>query len=410
MVSPSSLAHFARTAVACCLLFWPFFGCPEAPRLPATGQGIEPWPSFLQDGGPANNFPPLEAALVSLEQAQCEQLSRCGVFASPPDCTASTPRLDALHSESLASGRSRIDQPSLEACLDKARRNTRCSVSLDQKCQWVPFLPNVPRGGPCLLNAECQADDTCTARSSCAGICVARTAIGATPDSNGRCVSGAYLDESGICVAQRPVGSPCPKPSLAFENPCANDVVCQDGFCRAVILGGGPGTDGSPCGGDTPACAIGLSCVDSICRPLRKPAEACDQSRGLFCQADLYCSVRARPGSCLARKGRGEPCELDQCAESLTCAMSPVANDSPTCRPQLPGVGEACTVVPGVDSIPMCAPGTTCSTEGTCLRLPPIGQPCLATPRGGACAEGALCDTSTSRCVTRVCPESVGEP
>ena len=118
--------------------------------------------------------------------------------------------------------------------------------------------------------------------------------------------------------------------------------------------------------------------------------EACAHS--LECEAGLYCSADACPGTCSAPLENGDACgETDVCAPGLTCFDG-------VCTP-LGAEGDEC----GADALPGCVTGFVCLNEdrdmmtpGTCFSATDVfvaseGQSCNLGRTPTLCREGLSC-------------------
>ncbi len=301
-------------------------------------------------GGDGAREIPLEAYLVETEIAACEASVACGRMPDLETCRAARfhetdPVLASLIA-AVAAGRIVYDPLAAGACVDGQRAPCRRSEVGDDdawraSCERV-FVGTVAQGGACAIDpecadlAECIPDPGCTF-SCCPGSCGPPRVPFQPVEIGGACSSSVECVDEAYCEA----GEPGP-----------------GGTCTARITEGGSCTDPS-------SCAEGLFCVgpseeSETCK--RPPGEGqscaelslCDRYDN-FCDADLTCRRRGRPGDpcvpisessscldyaacvsgiCAARPAVAESCaeleclgELD-CDETSTCAAP---NDPPPC-------------------------------------------------------------------------------
>jgi hypothetical protein len=110
---------------------------------------------------------------------------------------------------------------------------------------------------------------------------------------------------------------------------CLDGIDCATGYCAPGIPQPGVATlgecapapeEGDVCG-DTPACPIGTTCVDAVCRAPGNVGDDC--AADADCQPGLCCASQDGDGgatmTCAERLGDGEPCALAKECQSARC-------------------------------------------------------------------------------------------
>ena len=122
-----------------------------------------------------------------------------------------------------------------------------------------------------------------------------------------------------------------------------------------------------------------------------------DCSHSLECEAGLYCSADACPGTCSTPLQDGDPCtEIDTCAPGLTCFQG-------ACAP-LGGEGDDC----GAELLPECVTGFVCLNEDTEMMTP--GN-CFSAKDVFVLSQGQPCNLGGTPTLCRVglsCPLVIG--
>jgi len=200
------------------------------------------------------------------------------------------------------------------------------ALEVAEECLGTPGTGLVKDGKPCFFDFECEV-------------------------KNSKCLSPGALENPEACVV---------------DDDCANDELCDDGFCRfdaGVIeihddkICIRPIDEGKDCSLDPnlpnlpPFCEFGTSCItaengDQTCEIPFPEGEDClassDCERGLFC--DLEGGV---PGTCTVLRGEGDDCNNSgECEIGLFCDE---ARATPTCEAPLPVDVFICTGIEGAE-------------------------------------------------------------
>jgi hypothetical protein len=297
----------------------------------------------------------------ALQQARCEQLTRCKIF---PDEAACMMFSRALPNTSIAAA---INDHKIDYNGERAKQcvDATAKLSCDQTAHDVHiassactdmYVGRVADGDRCFLDAECASGTcevptaTCPEIGCCAGTCRATRAPGAAGDA---------------CTQQRD---------------CRDGLICgHDRTCHA------PAAAGVPCQLDR-ECGDGLACVEAsgdiagTCRALPHAGEPCSFQRcaeqNLRCDPDTHlCTPVGLPG--------------DPCPKGIECSID-MECDATThlCR-EFPTLGMACDGTCIDESY--CAPGPA-GGDGTCLALLPNNQPCDGDQQcvSGFCEDGPV--------------------
>lgn len=286
--------------------------------------------------GPAGPVP-LEEAAERAELALCHRLDECfpafaealGLgtceymawrFANRSTLDQGEPALGSLEAW-VAAGLVRYDASAMGECLVDIA-NASCAtvgrgrISDVGRCA-LAIAGQVPLGGVCDANLECQSEAYCDLGSDC---------------------------PNAVCRPRNGAGEPC-----ADDDACGPGLDCagvMDRRCQPV------GHAGDPCRGEFPDCTFGLVCDTSAgtgtCKPLTFTAMlggACSPHRGELCQRDLTCDQVGTTNEwrCAALHEVGEECQAGGCVAGAVCS---VREGSGTCQaPPQPGLdnGEACT-------------------------------------------------------------------
>jgi hypothetical protein len=307
---------------------------------------------------------PLEDVPEELASAQCEVLSRCapsfysslGDFCVPQFTERANAGTYDQIVQAVDDGRVRYDAKAAADCAE-ATRNLACD-ELDnpnlEACQNA-FEGDVPRGGECTLDEECEGNNVCVFGSTCPGTCEQRLAAGQDcgGDDN-RCGAGLVCsEETKRCIEPAGLGAECDDSGKECATPL---------FCKIP--------DGETVG----------ECVTQGSVFTEDEGEACDFLNNNLCKTGLSCVVAE--------------VDIDIVEQSFDLQFQ--------CRAPAK-LGETCGVgVPG-----QCDAGQFCAgiklgeedVEGTCEELPGDGQPCADAGLGeaGVCALDAFCDGDTCR-------------
>jgi hypothetical protein len=338
--------------------------------------------------------PMLERELCApLAQMLCERRARCGCEIAV-DCEER--ELDRCKSwlwcrypEGELPGFV-IHRPRLERCLAQ-RRAQHCGGIDSTTCEALLVDPAI-EGERCIDGDGYE----CAGGLCIDGTCVGYSGLG-EPCGEG-CEEG-YCDEDGFCRNGCNDFSYCPV-----------NQVCRHGRC---VPGG---SVGEPCDFEARGerdCAIGLIC-DETSRCVRRercetldecaPVDVCVGASSRVCDPigewplralGAPCAVHAEcesgllcDGRCRAAPGHGELCPLRICGEGLACLGGYA---EARCIPAvLAAQGERCNYAV------LCERGTYCGHEGTCVRMPSLGEPCL-----DRCAHGLWCVEHIARGVCR---------
>ncbi len=305
---------------------------------------------------------PLEDVPQELAKAQCDVLSRCIPFfygALGDHCVAQVAERASAGTydqvvQAVEDGRVRYDAKAAADCAE-ASRNLGCE-ELDnpnlQACQDA-FEGNVPRGGECTLDEECEGNSVCVFGSSCPGTCEVRLAAGQDcGGDSGRCGGGLICSaETKRCIEPAALGAECAENGRECASPL---------FCKTA--------DGETVG----------ECVTQESVFTEEEGGACDFLNSKLCQSGLSCVVTGvgiveqqlkLEFECRPPVDQGEPCGVgipSQCSAGQYCAGI--------------NAGEA-------------------DLEGTCEVLPEAGEPCADAGLGeaGVCALDAFCDGDACR-------------
>lgn len=288
--------------------------------------------------------------------AECERLTRCGLFSAEDACERSLlPALRRDMHAAIDAGKIAYDGVAAKSCLEAIAVQSCDATSADARitppaCARV-FSGRVADGDTCAFDTEC-ASGSCDA-----------------PDCR--------LEEccTGTCrptIALAPLGAPCNR-----------DADCVDGFCGA----------------------------DQRCHARVAARETC--SRDEECEFDLACigATDLDLGRCRDMPLVGEACPYMRCAEIGVACME--GNCAPVGL-----IGTSCTTAADCSPYGECAPSgqcselprlgaectTSCSRDawcdaGTCAALLPNTEPCTAGNQCESlyCQEGTVFDACTDR-------------
>ncbi|NOY93657.1 MAG: hypothetical protein GXP55_20925 [Deltaproteobacteria bacterium] len=335
--------------------------------------------------------PPLDQVPARFANDICDRFESCvgplvDLFLSGADCRqtftqSAEDNLLPLWQAAVTDGSLIYDGAQLDACLT-ALTGSSCG-SLNQRdlapCDQV-FQGQIPVGGSCNVEAQCQGARYCDSSSTCPGTCTDRKDEGAACTDDAECISGLTCDgDPGTCQRPRNAGESCGGGSLPG---CGLPTVCMGDDAEA----GTPGTCRSL--SDALTAAVG---------------ESCDPGAGTLCVEGASCAlVSYDPATmdltwtCVAAYAAGADCSLavpDACPSGQVCSANPAGGTfSGSCTP-LPTASEACRTGSGG---PQCAPGLVCD-GGSCAVIGRLGEGCV-TDKG--CASGKC---TGNLCVAPVC-------
>ncbi|MHB1844419.1 MAG: hypothetical protein ACYCWW_06230 [Deltaproteobacteria bacterium] len=280
--------------------------------------------------------------------AACEQLSgalaalevRCGRLAAADE---------AVYAASLCAGATARAQQAYDAgLLAYSAVAVACEVKFrgSQPCN---LSPSTQSGCAPLAWGNLVEGDQCDDPSSCGQTLFCERVSGSSP--------------CGICTADPGLGGPC--------GPSAYGAPCQQGLCDGTTCDEVAG-EGQPCFLTASVCSAGLTCQQSVCLPPAEDGGVCTSTED--CADGLYCES----GICSTRGGVGAACASAACAFGLGCGLT---DGGTACEPL--DAGGACVIGPDGGS---CLEAEWCGSDGGCLRMPSLGQPCSG---GEPCLDGA---------------------
>jgi hypothetical protein len=281
----------------------------------------------------------------ALQQARCERLVRCGLFADEASCARYAWVVSSVDLAGAVAAH-KVDY-------DGARAKDCVDATAEQSC-------------------DLSAPDARATAAGCAQMLAGRIADGEACSIDVECRSGVCTlpidcPEVGCCVGACRTTQAAGGPASACDQPrdCAAGLVC--GRARACLAPAGAGED---CGSDR-ECADGLGCINPLttmlgtCRALPHAGEDCPYLRcadeGLRCDEATH--------RCVALGLPGAPCGgPDECSPYLTCDAT-----AHSCR-ELPTLGMPCDT--GCGGVAYCARGGR--PTGTCSAPQASGAPCAA--------------------------------
>ncbi len=279
--------------------------------------------------------------LHQLNEASCQQLTRCGLASSVEACTAAldTVPVSVALTAAIASGKVTFDGAAARDCFD-AIAAASCEVTAvsyrarPETCLTY-FHGAVAEGGACALDQEC-VSQKCAAPSCdmacCPGTCTGDTApvLATTGDSCeiATCDAASYCDQvARTCRPLKGASASCE----SFEE-CADGLYClQSGVCGSLPDEGeicavdGCRRSNDRCSADTHMCTAagldGAACTNQA-----------DCSSLLVCDNTKHCSGGAPLDG---------PCRTsDDCAAGTRCDLADGATTG-LCH-VLHGVDESC--------------------------------------------------------------------
>lgn len=363
----------------------PLVSCVERPPQSGGDAGRDAGADGMpNDGGAPGEFdgwvgPP--AAFDGQETAQrlavaiCTAQSRCGELLpreTVADCAlieatrillpvdGRVPGLRAL-GPLVSAGRIHFDAFALEACLVETATQD-CGRFPPRTCERF-LVGQVPPGGACFLDAECTPGQYCDGVFASCGVCTARLPLGTPCARDASCVS-ALCRNHCLDVEYAAEGEACRDRVGDAVNSVVTvcvgrDIGCVDQRC-AVVRGSGPCEDGE-------FCALGGACI---------PAEGCWlptwRSVGELCGPTDYCPGVCEGGVCRSEAAPGSSCDYyaPRCGPNLYCrdeGGAVIVGSEGTCVTRK-GVGEPC-----VARRRECAIGLICTPEGCSPLERPIG-------------------------------------
>ena len=311
----------------------------------ARVRGLAPWLALTVAAACGSSSIRIEDLDRAVQDAKCERLVRCGLFASDAACDAyfrGPP--PSSYGPAVMAGKLAFDGERARQCEDALAQQScdltsRAVRAVPEACLEM-FRGKVADGDACSFDQEC-ASSRCDLPVCAEGVC---------------CV--------GRCGASRPrggVGDACDRTSECIDGFCGTDHACH-------ALGGAD----AACNDDT-HCDYGLACIQPSpslpgnCKKLPRLGEACPYQR---C-ADVN-AICDKTSHCLALGLPGAPCaEHRDCSPFAECDMARHA-----CI-ELPKLGMPCDVACAGDA--RCVIPTN-ATVGTCVAPLPNGQPCDDPP------------------------------
>jgi hypothetical protein len=317
--------------------------------------------------------------LAELAVAECEHLTRCGLYADTAQCTDRLafpglpydtwlrPAIDPAWVDHVAGGTMSYSAARAGACVEGLRRASCNRGEGEPSCRSV-FRGIAPAGTVTTSSDQCAHGGWSTIECDAA------------------CCTGACAEPgepTGVLIHVVGEGESCGESAEGIFA-CEVRLTCVEGVCVRLAAG------------DT--CYAGSSCpadmtCDGVCRPRDEVGEPCKRAGGWdTCNhLGVYCGLDER---CHAFAVEDEACnDADQlCRPGLRCDP-----DSQRCA-AVYAAGEAC----GDLRLP-CERGTFCGTTDD-------GPRCIAAlADGAACFESFMCtsgycDGSTGQCATVSCP------
>jgi hypothetical protein len=397
----------------------------------AAGSGGEP--SVTLDFEPVAELTPQEQEylefLSDAEQARYERMVECfGVSDSDYLVTGDADRLLAqviaqrpgLRLKTVA-----FDATQAAECL-RAIEEASCQGLAEHRqfYECVVLIGQVPPGGPCLGDSDCQAPDSYVCRagagsdSRCERHCIARDETPPAGDLDepcrfDNCLPGLYCrfsargDVAGFCRSYAPGGECAGVWQCPYPYACDFSDGSSVGTC-AIGRGVGDACQiGDDYNGRHSNCALTLSCYaegaeDLTCAPGRELGEACGQEAGagMFIKCHVgYCRPAEAPevSTCVLRRSVGEPCVQPADCRSLLC-------QSGVCGPVERRIGSPC------ESQDDCGLESFCRFDVDNLDVAePLGPgSCQASRRiGEKCSDSEYCE-QLSQCVDGACQRCPG--
>jgi hypothetical protein len=228
---------------------------------------------------------------AAFASAMCSAAAKCcaaaGLAHDPSSCNSEQTQEFQFYLQAYGHNYS-YDAQAAEACLKRFQASlAACVVPRALICAGV-FVGNAPLGAACGENAECANDGLCSPRDTKplpSTVCVSAAerpkndlALGQPCGMAGHyCVSGAYCDNTGICLAQADSGS-C-QGEGAGENACTATAYCEGRSLQCMPRS----PDGADCAGD-------WECLDNDCN-----ATALGGASALTCGPQMVSSYAFGP-------------------------------------------------------------------------------------------------------------------
>ena len=316
-------------------------------------------------GGSATPIP-LDNLPAALSAAMCGIITDClgdlySLYMPGQDCTTvNQAQFEdgdfANIKQGISDGTVVYDGTKAQACLD-AISAAGCSLLTSRMpavCKEA-VAGTVTNGGDCTFNAECkEVNAYCKIDATCPGKCSPLEMSGTACTTSDQCQTGLVCGEN----------------TKKCEAPVAAAGACSDSGAQCVA--------GLLCKRDSNTATSG-TCSEMSQMFIAGIGETCDLQGGLYCQTGLACildsiNTSTNPPTavmkCAAKVASGAPCRYsfpDQCPTDEYCS--------------------------GVDL-------NTVKFDGTCSKLPTVGQTCTeGAILGGGCASALVCDAN------KVCKE-----
>jgi hypothetical protein len=376
---------------------------PDASIAPGRDASVNPG----TDGGsnglctpPAPTYNPNFTAAQYCDQWSrviCDRLAECCILSPTTyqDCVDyKTRECDTQDvAARIAAGTVTVNMAAAKACFDAERARKTCDRNPD--AMLLPacdsdriFVANAAVGAKCYRDSDCAGGRCQRTPSTCDGVCVAYTAIGATCSAaapcdsktsrcqgtcqaklatgatcvdTGGCLQTDYCDATNpakVCVPRHGLGGAC-----VDGGQCEMRLECIGGICREDYS--------TPVGAACKAtsnCVLGSWCKGAsagagTCATYTKVGGACTAGNTIECGPDEYCAS----GVCAARIGLNGACSGSTCQWGLTCSVGKCV--------AIGDLGAACTA----DA--QCRRFLRCSASVCTDALAPVGGACSLTPQ-----------------------------
>lgn len=299
---------------------------------------------------------------VTRREAECERLTRCGLFTDEEACaTYYRPIEDRNLREQVDRGLIEYNPHAASTC-NKALARIGCS-STERDARTVPepcaqtLVGQLPADATCVADRECGSgrcsEPTCTRSACCAGGCDADTAPGELGDActaDVGCVEDAYCASDMTCHALAALMEQCSGDSeCAFGLGCVGATQFESGVCRKLPLLGEAcpylrcAEIGARCSPEqicVPAGTRGASCTrSSECSPYYACDTATSQCAELpvlgmpcagLCAGESFCDSTSGQPVCIAPQPNGTPCTADNQCRTHYCEEGPIYDQCAT--------------------------------------------------------------------------------